>query len=191
MLSSCFLPKDVDPEVGRQRGQEPPACKEWMRGHWHAQGVCGPRLLAMLSDGPLSKGHPSQRDSGAAHMFNGQSGEAAPHRQDALSSCRGCKDMRCALGLQSFCQRRCRSEALSKQRPDRGRAMALVGDGVTWWKPRRFWDCFAARSRQTFSQPWIPLGTAFAQGRMPITWKLGSDPARAGNRPSHPNGFAL
>ncbi|CAJ1328681.1 unnamed protein product [Effrenium voratum] len=81
---------DVDPEVGRQRGQE---------------------LLAMLSDGPLSKGHPSQRDSGHALRFGPP-------------------------------------ELLSTAMP---------------------------QSRQTFSQPWIPLGTAFAQG----------------NRPSHPNGFAL
>ncbi|CAL1130847.1 unnamed protein product [Cladocopium goreaui] len=85
--------QDLDPEVGRQRGQE---------------------LLAMLMEAPLSK----------------------------ASSVREPPGLRQSLGPRPG------SELLSTAVPSQS---------------------------QTFSQPWIPLGTAFAQG----------------NRTSHPNGFAL
>lgn len=82
---------DLDPEVGRFRGQE---------------------ILAMLADGPLSKGSSVREPPGLRQTRGPRSG----------------------------------AELLSTAVPS-----------------------------QTFSQPWIPLGTAFGQG----------------NRTSHPNGFAL
>eukprot|EP00913_Durusdinium_trenchii_P004291 g3979.t1 len=89
--SESSQPEDLDPEVGRFRGQE---------------------ILAMLADGPLSKGSSVREPPGLRQTRGPRSG----------------------------------AELLSTAVPS-----------------------------QTFSQPWIPLGTAFGQG----------------NRTSHPNGFAL